>query len=149
VFGMVRRPAAVRAIGELLHHGMLEIRSLARERQIADEGQTLSGEQSDEDFASRIYMIAEVCHSFAGPLGSVSLLKRERSARHALRWRWGTSGPAARHWIASVLSDVGPEYRDFLEVIAREHDRWISKHPIAPWALQMDESSDAEGESRA
>ncbi|WP_309134109.1 hypothetical protein [Cellulomonas sp.] len=62
---------------------------------------------ADVDPLARMHLLADVTHGFANVL-RMSAFRRERAARHALRWRWSATSESGRRWMRSRLALHSP-----------------------------------------
>ncbi|MGW5361225.1 hypothetical protein [Actinopolymorpha pittospori] len=109
------KPSRSRAVGYLLHQGILEIRAMSAARTVlsTDEGAD-PGSPYETDYLARIQLIADVCHEFAPVLMNDNRGDREEAAADALSYRFEVTVPEGRRWMRARLAELGEEYRDLL-----------------------------------
>lgn len=104
------RVGAADLLAVLTERSLTEIRRMAETGEVYVEDEVLDPHApADVDALARMHLLADVTHGFANVLRS-GAFRRERAARHALRWRWSATSESGRRWIRSRLALHGPRH---------------------------------------
>ncbi|GAA1632095.1 hypothetical protein GCM10009733_031240 [Nonomuraea maheshkhaliensis] len=108
---MAQRMSAQEAVLSLMSLAFIEIRYLARMRQVHRS----VDEDFPADFIEQIRLIADLCHNLPGDFSARG--KRERERRATASLKFFLRRPESHHsrWVKEHLTELGYDYSHLLE----------------------------------